>query len=96
VLSDGQHLPGLPLTDVFDHGDVLTAVRDYQIIQEQIDKFVINIVKSEHYSPTITKEIQEWFWGHLGRDVEIHINFLDEIPRSDANKRRNVICKVKK
>ena len=96
VLTNGQRLPGLPLTDVFDHGDVLISVLDYQIIQEYVDKFVINIVKSEHYSPKISQEIQEWFLGHLGNNVEIYLNFLDEIPRTDANKRRNVICKVKK
>jgi phenylacetate-CoA ligase len=94
VLPDGQRLPGLPLTDVFDHGDVLTAVRDYQIIQEKVDEFVVNIVKSDCYSPAISKEIQEFMWGHLGRHAEIRFNILDEIPRTDANKRRILICKV--
>ena len=95
VLPDGKRLPGLLLTDVFEHGDVVTAILDYQIIQENVDEFVINIVKSDRYSPAITTEIQKFFWGHLGRDVEIRFNLLDEIPRTDANKRRIVICKVK-
>jgi len=95
VLSDGKCLPGLLLTDIFEHGDVVTAVQDYQIIQEKVDKFVVNIVKSDHYSSAIIKEIEKFFWGHLGGDVEIRFNFLDEIPRTDANKRRIIICKVR-
>jgi hypothetical protein len=43
----------------------------------------------------MSKEIEEFFWGHLGRDAEIRFNFLEEIPRTDANKRRIVVCKVK-
>jgi phenylacetate-CoA ligase len=95
VLPDGKRLPGLLFTDIFEHGNVVNAVLDYQIIQEKVDKFVINIVKSDHYSPIISKEIQEHIWGHIGGRVEIQFNFLDEISRSDANKRRIVICKVK-
>jgi len=96
VLPDGRRLPGLLLTDIFEHGDVVGAIQDYQIVQEKVDEFVVNIVKSDRYSPEITGEIQQFFGGHLGRDVEIRFNFLDEIPRTDANKRRIVICKVKK
>jgi phenylacetate-CoA ligase len=96
VLSDGKCLPGLLLTDIFEHGDVVNAVLDYQIIQERVDKFVINIIRSDRYSLAISKEIQEFVWGHLGGQVEIKFNFLDEIPRTSANKRRIVICKVKK
>jgi phenylacetate-CoA ligase len=95
VLPDGRYLPGLLLTDIFEHGDLMTAVLDYQIIQEKIDKFTVNVVKSERYSPATSKEIQEFFWGHLGNDVEIQFKFMENIPRSDANKRRIVICKVK-
>lgn len=95
VLPDGKHLPGLLLTDVFEHGDVVTAILDYQIVQEKVDEFVVNIVKSDLYSLAISKEIQEFFWGHLGKNVQIRFNFLDEIPRTDANKRRIVLCKVR-
>lgn len=95
VLPDGKRLPGLLLTDIFEHGDVVTAIQDYQIVQEKVDEFVVNIVKSDRYSPAISNEIQKFFWGHLGGDVGIRFNFLDEIPRTDANKRRIVICKVR-
>jgi phenylacetate-CoA ligase len=95
VLPDGKRLPGLLLTDIFEHGDVVTAIQDYQIVQEKVDKFVINIVKSDRYTSAMSKEIEEFFWGHLGRDAEIRFNFLEEIPRTDANKRRIVVCKVK-
>lgn len=94
ILPDGKRLPGLLLTDAFEHGGVATAIRDYQIVQERIDKFVVNIVKSDRYSPSIITGIQEFFWGHLGREVEIQFNFFDEIQRTDANKRRIIICKV--
>lgn len=94
VLPDGKHLPGLLLTDVFEHSNVVGAVLDYQIVQERVDKFVINIVRSDQYSPAISDEIQKFFWGHLGEDVEIQFNFSDKIQRTDADKRRIVLCKV--
>ena len=93
VLPDGKYLPGLILTDIFEHRSVVTAVLDYQIVQERVDKIVINIVRSDQYSPTISDEIQHYFQT-LGKDIEIQFNFLHEIPRTDANKRRIVICKV--
>jgi phenylacetate-CoA ligase len=95
VLRDGTRFPGLILTDIFDQrADILHAVLDYQIIQETVNKFVINIVRSDQYSPAISDEIQKFFVGQLGSDIEIQFNFYDEIPRTEANKRRIVICKV--
>jgi len=94
VLPDGKYLPGLILTDIFEHSSVAAAVLDYQIVQERVDKIVINIVRSDQYSPAISDEIQNYFRGQLGKDIEIQFSFLHEIPRTDANKRRIVICKV--
>ena len=94
VLPDGKYLPGLVLTDIFEHSSVVGAVLDYQIVQERVDKIVINIVRSDQYSPAISDVIQKYLRGQVGKDIEIQFNFLHEIPRTDANKRRIVICKV--
>ena len=95
VLSDEVCIPGLLLTDIFEHDCIASAVHDYQIIQEKINKFTINIVKSEHFSPMIWYEIEKYIKGHLGNEADISYNFLDTIPRTIANKRRIVISKVR-
>lgn len=95
ILPDGSRLPGLLLTDIFEHGSIVIAIRDYQIVQEKVDKFVVNIVQSDQYSSSICEEIQEFFQGHLGSYVDVQFNILDKIPRTDANKRRIVICNVR-
>ena len=81
VLPDGKYLPGLILTDIFEHSTYRTAVLDYQIVQETVDKIVINIVRSDQYSPAISDEIQKYLlgdsWVRISRSSSI---FHDEIP----------------
>jgi phenylacetate-CoA ligase len=96
VLPDGNLIPGLTLTDALDMYGMEDKIREYQIIQEEINKFTINIVKNEGYNNESSAEIHNFFVGHLGAPVNVKINFVDNIPRTNANKRKIVISKVKK
>jgi phenylacetate-CoA ligase len=96
VLPDGKLIPGLTLTDALEMYGMADKIIEYQIIQEKVDKFTINIVKNEGYNDESSAEIHNFFVGHLGASVDVKINFLDNIPRTNANKRRIVISKVRK
>lgn len=96
VLPDGKLIPGLTLTDALEMYGMEDKIREYQIIQEEVNKFTINIVKNEGYTTESSAEIHNFFMGHLGASVNVKIDFVDAIPRTNANKRRIVISKVKK
>ncbi len=86
VLPGGILLPAHPLMDVFGRQNA-DKIIEYQIIQEKINKFIINIVKNENYSEETNKEIAKFFEAHMGIPLEIDFNFVEKISRSSADKR---------
>jgi phenylacetate-CoA ligase len=86
VLPGGMLFPAHPLMDVFGRENA-DKILEYQIIQEKIDKFIINIVKNESYGEETTKEIANFFEAHIGIPLEIDFNFVEKISRSSADKR---------
>jgi len=96
VLPSGDLLPGLILTDIFEKEGIADRVINYQIIQEEVDKFTVNIVKNEGYDNETSAKIHNFFVGHLGGSIDVKFNFVGTIPRTNANKRRIVISKIRK
>lgn len=94
ILPDGNCLPGLTFTDIFEKAGVSEYVLDYQIIQERVDKFCINLVVNDNYNVQIGNRISKFFEGHMGIPLDINFNFVDQISRTDANKRKLIISKV--
>jgi len=73
----------------------IPGVEQFQVIQNKIDAVTIKIVKNFNFSEKnfafITKEIQK----QLGDDVDLHIDFVEEIPLSGrSGKRRYVISDI--
>lgn len=97
ILPNGFSIPGLTITDIFDFDKaIIDRVREYQIIQEKINEFTINIVKNVNYDDESSKKICKYFEDHMGIPLEIKFNFVSDIPKTNANKRRLVISNVKK
>lgn len=94
VLPDGNNLPGLTFTDIFEKAGVSEYILDYQIVQEKVDKFCINLVVNENYNNQISNKISNFFEGHMGIPLDINFNFVDQISRTNANKRKLIISKV--
>ncbi len=96
VLPDGTYMPGLVISEIFDSdASIIGSIREYQIIQENIDKFNVNIVKNENYDNETSKKICKYFEGCMGIPLDIKFNFVSNVPRTDANKRRIVISKIR-
>jgi len=97
ILPDGNILPGLTITDILDSPEagVIECILDYQIVQEKVDKFCINLVVNDKYNSQIDMKIHLFFEEHMGIPLDINFNFVDQIPRTKANKRRLVISKVR-
>lgn len=95
-LKDGTLLSGVPFQDVFESIELerAGAVRQYQVIQEDINQVVIKIVKGPNYVSEDTNRIMHESKNHTGGEMEIKIEFADDIPTTAAGKRLFTISKV--
>jgi len=72
----------------------MTHVQQYQVVQEDYDKILVKIVRSEDYSEDDNERIVSAMKQYLGEDVEVKIEFVDFIPLTSSGKRRYIISKV--
>ena len=72
----------------------VVGVDQFQILQEKIDELVVRLVKNYKFSNPdevrIIKEVQ----GYVSEDMEVMIDFIEEIPVSRSGKRRFILSKV--
>ena len=69
-------------------------VTESQIIQEDIDRISINIVKQEGFSNTDCLHLKDAFDTMLGNEFELNINIVSTIPQTEAFKKRFVINRL--
>ncbi len=67
-----------------------------QIVQEKVDLFSINLVPGKHFGLGDIELLKKNMALHVGSTVEVVINQMSEIPRSDTGKFRAVMCKLSK
>ena len=93
-LPDGSLLAGLILTDIFEDEKITNKIIEYQIVQERIDSFTLNIIKGKTYSDETSKEIAQSLEMAIGIPLDVKFNFVDFIRLTDAGKRKIVISNV--
>lgn len=94
-LNDGSYLSGLTLGDIFESPILINKIADYQIIQEDVNKFTINIVLENNILNKIEfNAIENFFNNYLNNVVELDLKYMDEIDRTDAGKRKIFISKI--
>jgi len=91
ITPDGRFITASGLTHPFKP---LHGVESSQIIQERLDHLVIKIVKRSDYSDHESELLLEAMQRRLGPEMNIAIDFVDEIPRTANGKYRWVISKV--
>jgi phenylacetate-CoA ligase len=93
---NGTLIPALPLTDIFEDIELNSrgTFRRYQIIQETKEKIIVRIVKGPHFSQNAITEILRAVKGHLGKEIQIDIQFVDKIQYSKSGKEDFVRSKV--
>jgi phenylacetate-CoA ligase len=90
--SDGQFLPGTFFAHYlkeFDH-----AIQRFQVVQERMGEIVFNVVKGGRYSDDVLEEVLTTFRRHLGEDMRIDVNFVDNIEMVRTGKRLASISKL--
>ncbi len=91
LTPDGRWISPSILTHPFKP---IRNILESQIIQEEPGLFVIKIIKGPLYSELDSIQLLEGLKERLGNAVEIHLEFVDEIPREPSGKFRWVISKI--
>ena len=71
-----------------------TKIKQYQIIQETYDRFIIKLAIDKQYSEKDTKSIRELMNHLFGEDIDIEFDFVDSIPLTKSGKFRVIVSKV--
>jgi len=93
ITPDDRMLTGAFFPHLFK--DVLDGIKEYQIIQEKKDKLKLKLIKTENYSEKHLKYVLGNIKKYTGEDMEIDVEFVDEIPLARSGKRRAIISKIK-
>ena len=94
MTKDGNFVSGISLTSFF--ACMLTGFTQIQIVQEEIDRFVFNLVKGTDYTPQSLDTLDELVKKRFGDDTRYETVFMDEIPKESSGKYRFCISKVEK
>ncbi|KCZ72831.1 coenzyme F390 synthetase [Candidatus Methanoperedens nitroreducens] len=73
----------------------IEGVDQFQIIQERIDRIIVKIIKNDRFTADDLHNIKNKIQSKVGGDVEVNIEFVDEIPLSGrSGKRKFIISRV--
>ena len=93
VTASGKYIHGVYFTHLF-YG--IEGVKQFQVIQESIDKIVIKIVATPAFDINITKKMEDEIHEWIDEDLQISFEFVDLIPVTETGKYRFTISKVDK
>ncbi|NIM19927.1 MAG: phenylacetate--CoA ligase family protein [Candidatus Latescibacteria bacterium] len=91
TLRDGRCITGLLFTFYMQK---FTGVSQFQVIQKDLDTFIVNIVKNSRYKDSDTEDIGAELRQQLGANAKIDLHFVDNIPMQKSGKQRIVISEV--
>ena len=91
VTPEGRYIPGEFFPHLFKD---FKGVKQFQVIQEVKDKLLIRIVKGKDYTEDEIKKALAVTKDYFGEDMEILVEYMEEIPPSPSGKRHYTICKV--
>ncbi|MGL6195943.1 MAG: phenylacetate--CoA ligase family protein [Thermoguttaceae bacterium] len=94
LTSKGEYVSGISLTSYF--ACMLPGVTQIQIIQEELDKFVFNIVKDPDFDEKAITILDDLIKKRFGENTRYELVFMDRIPQDKSGKFRFCISKVKK
>ena len=69
----------------------LTQIEQYQFVQEEPDKIVLNVVATAPLAPEVGTRLQERIHADVDAHLELKLNYAAEIPRTVSGKHRFVI-----
>jgi len=95
-LLDGRILTQFSAMSVFYDPQLMAKIRQFQIIREKFDEFIIKIVPNlplvDH--EWLNAEVRDRLARIFGDGIKISIEVVSEIPKNDRGKRMGFISKV--
>lgn len=92
TLPDGRLISPSILTHPFKP---MRTIVESQIIQQECDQLVIRVVRAVNYSAEDERRLIKAFHERLGSEINVNIEYVDFIERSESGKFRWVISKIK-
>jgi phenylacetate-CoA ligase len=93
ITPKGKMISGISLTDHF--GANIPGVNQIQIVQDDIDKIRINIVKSNTYDENSENIVGELVNVYFGPEMRHVCQYMDKILPDKSGKYRFTICNIK-
>jgi len=91
TLASGKILPPVLLLLCLEKID---GINQYKLIQEKINMFNVQIVKGQNFKEATIEEVRKKLKDILGRNAQIKIDIVEEIPRDKSGKVRPLESKV--
>jgi phenylacetate-coenzyme A ligase PaaK-like adenylate-forming protein len=91
TLPDGRLISPSVLTHPFKP---MENIIESQIIQEKIDLLRVKIVKNEKYGMKDEEALIAGFSERLGNDIQIMVEYVEEIPRTKSGKFKWVVSRI--
>jgi phenylacetate-CoA ligase len=90
-LSDGRLVPGEYIVYVFL---ALTGVKQYQVVQRELDALLVRLVPDAGYDPAVHALIRAGIHKLTGDGVRIEFETVDAIALTASGKRRVTVCEL--
>jgi len=91
ILKNGRIVHGEYFTHLF-YG--LEGIKEFQFVQEKIDKFTLYIVKDENFDVNIINKLEQEIKNVIGNDSHLEILFVESVPKTPTGKYRFTISKI--
>ena len=94
VLSDGALLAGVNLAAVFNEISSEIHIKQYQVVQESRGEATVLIVEDVGFDRSDRDLISNSLYEHTQGKLAVEVRSVDDIPLTEAGKRRSFISKL--
>ncbi|WFN35014.1 phenylacetate--CoA ligase family protein [Methanogenium sp. S4BF] len=84
----------ISMTALNMHSDAFQNVRLFQFYQEKKGEVVLHIIRKDTYTDNDSQNILQALHQKMGEDVQVQLQFVDEIPRTKSGKYKFLIQKL--
>jgi phenylacetate-CoA ligase len=91
ILKNGRIVHGEYFTHLF-YG--LEGIKEFQFVQEKINKFTLYIVKDENFNVNVINKLEQEIKNVVGNDSQLNLLFVETIPKTPTGKYRFTISKI--
>ena len=84
----------LSVTPINYESGAFENISQFQMYQEEMGELIMKVVRKPTYTEEDTRQLTRELRWQLGDEVNVHVHFVDEIPRTEGGKFRYLIQKL--